>query len=255
MRKIDTFDQIIFEYNTGPIPPPFCHNYKIIIYKSNSDQFKVELKLEYYDRDEIAKEEIFNEGFSLDDDYVWNGNLPTIWGTEITKKLTSSNWKKKPSPSAGGGNFVIKLKNLGQSELLHPAEIRSWEVFAQEIIQAVFELSEKEAPLQINFLCKQTNAEHQLVDFIFSFATQSIQIDPLKKEQNSISWADGQKLLKYIFSFDYYPEKGFDKIPKNHGNYISPGDGFWYELTANENANKGALERVDKLVETLKSYG
>ena len=61
--------------------------------------------------------------------------------------------------------------------------------------------------------------------------------------------------LKYIFSFDYMPEDSFDEIPNENGNYISPGDGFWYELAPFENAKKDAIKRIDKLVETLKNYG
>ena len=57
--------------------------------------------------------------------------------------------------------------------------------------------------------------------------------------------------MKYIFAFDYMPENGFEKIPGKPGNYISPGDGLWYELLSQKNDD---IERTNKLVETLKSY-
>ena len=32
---MDSFDQLIFQYDTGTIPPPFCFWYKIIITKTS----------------------------------------------------------------------------------------------------------------------------------------------------------------------------------------------------------------------------
>ena len=71
MKQDETFSKITFEYNTGSIPAPFCHKYKIVISKNSPEQYLVDLNLEYYGRDEITEEEIFDEGFTLDDNYKW----------------------------------------------------------------------------------------------------------------------------------------------------------------------------------------
>ncbi len=255
MRHIETFTKITIEYITGPIPPPFCHRYKVEISKSSSEDYQVDLQLEYYDRDEITEEEIFEEGFSVDDDYSWNGNLPPVWGKEIENKLSLTNWKKKPSRSKDGSEFIIKITGDDKSEVLQPAVTRPWEIFVQEIIQAVFEMSKKEAPLQISFLPENSNKLNQKIDFTFSFAGRDLQVNSLKMRSKSMGWGEGQKLLKFIFSIDYLPENSFEKIPKTQGNYISPGDGLWYELKPNENANKESIARIKKLIETLNGYG
>ena len=255
MKQIEAFDQIIFEYDTGPLPPPFCHKYKITISKNDDGTFQVDLTLKYYDREELSDEEILEEGFTMEDDYTWKGNLPIVWGQEIEKKLSSTMWKKKPSPNDDGTKFIIKKINNERSEILHPALRRIWETFAQEIIQAVFELSKKEAPLFMSFVFKNSNLQEIKVDFEFSFAARTVNIDSTLKEQNSVNWEEGQKLLKYIFNFDYLPENSLEKIPEKTGNFLNPGDGYWYELASHEHANENSSVQISKLAETLKSFG
>ncbi len=257
MIKIELFDKLIIEYNTGPIPPPFCHRYKIILSKDDRGIFSIDLSIEYYDRDEITEEEIFEEGFFLDDNFSWKGSLPSIWGREVEKKLEISNWKKKNFISENGSEFAIRIFRNNQFEILKPADVRIWEIFAHEIIQAIFEISEKESPLKISFFSNGNGSTDKtiIIDFTYSFAQRVVLLAPIQKDKKSIGWEEGQKLLKYIFNFDYLPENSFDKIPKKQGSYISPGDGYWYELTANENANKASIAQINRLIETLRSYG
>ena len=255
MEHSEAFSRITFEYNTGPIPPPFCHRYKIEISKNNAEEYKLDLEIEYYDRDEITEEEIFEEGFSLDDDYSWTGNLPRIWGQEVEKKLKLTNWRKKISRSEDDSEFIIKITDNYQSEVLQPAIIRPWEIFVQEIIQAVFEMNKREAPLQISFLPGNSNNLNQKIDFTFSFASRNFLVNSSGIDNKSMDWTEGQKLLKFIFRIDYLPENGFEKIPETPGNYISPGDGLWYELAPFEHANKEAIAKLKQLIETLESYG
>lgn len=249
--QLETNSWISLEYNTGQIPPPFCHRYKINISKSEKGTYKIELNLEYYDRDEITEDEIFDEGFTLGDDFKWAGELPTTWGKEIEKKLSTTNWKKKNSQGNNTSEFIIKITQKNQSEILHPASTRIWEIFSQEIIQAVFELSKKEAPLLISFISE--SSQGLKTDFIFSFTNRSVLKETPQKDKISINWIEGQKLLKYIFAFDYYPENGFEKIPKIKSNYISPGDGLWYELAPKADTNEDTIVQIERLIETLNS--
>ncbi len=252
MDPINSFDKIILMYNTGPIPPPYCHRYNINIEKKSPDDYSVDLSLEYFDRDEITEEEIFDEGFSMEDDCKWSGDLPKLWGQRLEEKFKSTNWKKKPTFDGTGREFLMKVSHHGQSETIQPATTRPWEMLAQEIIQTVFELSEKEAPLHIIFVSGSAKDQSKKADFTFSFAHQKVTL--ISKNEQHIDWEVGQNLLKYIFGFDYMPEESFDEIPDTASNYISPGDGFWYELTPYENAKKDAVKRIEKLIETLQGY-
>lgn len=248
--QIDIFNTLTFQYNTGSIPPPFCHQYTLTISRDDTGNYLADLDLEYFDRDEISEEEIIDEGYSIDDNYKWKGSLPKFWVEEILNMLKSSNWKKKPSPGPHGSEFVIKIDHHAKLEVIQPADTRLWEVFVQEIIQAVFELGKKESPLYISFVNKISIDQINQVEFEFSFAHRLIKTN----KQKTIPWPVGQKLLKYIFGFDYLPENSIENIPDDPGNYINPGDGYWYQLAPNKNAGTAASEKVEKLIETLISY-
>lgn len=240
-------NKIHIEYDSGPIPPPFCHRFHIEI----EDKMLVKLDLQYYDRDEISIEEIYDEGFTENDDFKWEGKLPDLWWDETLAKVNNSNWKKGTGLQADGSVFYIKRTDNASYTLLQPADCKNWLTFAQEIIQAVFEKSQKEAPLYINFIDQHG---HQ-TDLSFSFAHRHIEIKGINNRSISMNWRDGQKLLKYIFTEDYYPEEGSDKRPKGKGNYISPGDGLWYLLTPEKYESEKEKARLRKLIKTLSELG
>ena len=247
--QIDSFNKVTFLFNTGPIPPPFCYKYNISITSNEAKISTIAIDLEYYDRDEITDDEIYDEGFSLDDNFQWNGNLPQIWVKEIINKLNTSNWKKQKTVKSGGAGLTVKVEYQKHAENLEPADPRSWEVFIQEIIQACFELSEKEAPLYINFMEKESKKNSKQLNLTYSFAQRTIRCETDLKDEQTLSWSDGQKLLKYIYGIDYLPEKSFNEIPNKKGAFISPGDGLWYQLdasnnSADENSKGSKLEKL-----------
>ena len=249
MIKINPMDKIVFQYDTGPVPPPFCFRFSIELIKQESGIFHGVLALEYYDREELSQDEILDEGFTLDDDYSWTGEVPGVWSEEIERRLTRAQWKKKVAPEDDGSELAVKVVSKGVSELKHPADTDSWLIFLQEIIQVIFELSNKEAPLVIRFVSLQGSRQER-IDFNYIFARRVVEIG----ENNTVlSWEEGQKLLKYIFGFDFLPENAMDKVPKRDGNYLSPGDGLWYNLMENASEKKAA-ERVKKLEDLLLGY-
>ncbi len=247
MSAISSFNKLEIHFDTKILPPPFSHRYKLAIEKSGDNNLGVDLNLEYYGREELSDEDILVEGFSESDNYQWKGKLPPIWTTVIDNKLQSSNWKKKADGQ--DSELFLRIGHSQGAEMMWPADKKQWETFAQELIQAIFELGKKEAPLKIEFL----NIENvqRFYNIEYKFAERAVLLEAAEKHQKPMDWHEGQRLLKYIFSFDYLPEDAIDK-PKKQGNYISPGDGLWYDLS--HSVQKGDSEKLERLVETLKGY-
>lgn len=237
---------IIIEFDSGPIPPPFCHRFKVEI----DNQANASLDLQYYDRDEISQEEIYDEGFTDHDDFAWQGNLPELWWQVVQQKVAKSNWKKNIEPYEDGSSLQVKYKDNATFALLQPTDKNQWLAFTQELIQAIFEKAKKEAPLYIGFVAE--TGEH--ADITFSFEHRSVTINLGKNKSKSMDWQEGQKLLKHIFLEDYYPEEGLEKLPKKKGNFISPGDGLWYPLSPEKYESKKEQDRLSKLIQTLQSF-
>jgi len=254
MSQYTRFDKLTISFDTGPVPPPFCYRYDIKIQRTPADEYLTSLKLEYYDRNEITEDEIIDEGFSLDDDFAWEGKLPKIWGEEIEHKMSAANWEKKPIEEPGHSSFEIRYSGGGKAEILHPTDKRLWETFAQEIIQAIFELGKKEAPLKLTFLSIDQKKQQNKLQMVLQFSDRSVILSSTVGNSKKISWKEGQKLMKYIFFFDYIPEDSLHGSPKDPGNYLDPGDGFWYSFDETESKDKEVKVRWNKLAETLKSY-
>ncbi len=249
MNRYSLFDKITIQFDTGPQPPPFCHRYEIAIEKEER-ALKVALKLEYYDRDEITEEDILEEGFTLDDDVAWQGILPGIWVDELIKKLGASNWKKELPEDGGFSTFSIRYSGKGMSEILYPADRRAWEIFAQDIIQAIFELSGKEAPLEIFYSSVVAPWQSNNLHITYSFANRKVELISAKGNSKTVPWSEGQKWMQYVFYFDFLPEEALGALPAEPGDYLNPGDGLWYSYDNVDNDE--IASRWQKLVMTLK---
>ena len=251
--RLESFNKVTFQYDTGPIPPPFCYRYNLTISSIDNGKHEVDIEIDYYDRDEISEDEIYNEGFSLDDNFQWNGNLPQTWVQEIINKLNTSNWKKQMTLRPRETGMMVKIDTHQSAEDLEPADLRTWEVFVQEIIQACFELSEREAPLHIEFVRNEGAKHRKQLKITYSFALRTVILVTNNETEKTLSWENGRKFLKYIYGIDYMPENGNSKAPTAKGSYISPGDGLWYPLDTSLNGTD-ELPKIEKLKRLLEEY-
>lgn len=252
MQQYNSFDRLIIEFNSGAIPPPFCHRYTIAINREDAGKALASLELEYFDREELTEEEIYDEGFTPNDDFKWEGLIPSVWINELSTKLSKTNWKKKPTANADGSEFLIKWKNKNQSELLQPADTASWQILVQEIIQAVFEVSKKEAPLSIGFADQSAGTSASILEIVLSFSNRQVSVICENSPKNEMSWEAGHKLLKHIFSIDFFPENGIDNISGKKGIFIAPGDGLWYELDPMQHPDQKTQDKISKLISNFK---
>jgi len=251
MSNYHSFDKLIINYDTGVIPPPFCYRYTIKLIRDEKELL-ASLSMEYYDREEVTEEEIIDEGFTLNDDFQWKGRLPSLWKKELEKQLQSSNWLKNLDAESSASILEIRISDRDQSEILHPADKDAWEIFSQELIQAIFELSGKEAPLQIQFCSIEANKKSIFLELAFKFEQRMVYSRSITGKAAKISWNDGRKLLRYIYFFDYLPENGTPKNPTTAGNFINVGDGFWHDLSCFEGGKQKG--KAEKLIDLLKSY-
>ena len=188
---------------------------------------------------------------SENDDFEWQGVFPEKWIEVIEYRLAKSNWRKNPSSESD--QMVIKIEDKEQHSEMYPADQRSWEVFSQELLQAGLELAKKEAPLKIGFMSISTAKHVRQIGILVSFAQRNIEIQTKEKITKKLDWAEGQKILKSIYSIDYPPEQGTVKVNiRKTGGFISPGDGSWYPIL-DQNVGKADQNKREKLNRLLHS--
>jgi len=232
-------------YQNEDVPPPYKHTYTIEV-SALPAGLGIKYNLEYLERDTLDDEEIFDEGFTLDDNYKWEGLLNVVWKEFINDFLNKTTFK----PSSGGSHLVIHLSR--DTDPKTPSNLKEWEYMLQELTQAIFEESGREAPLELTF-AEIIKTKKVLISFVVSFAERRLtlfeNINKVEKEK-IIDWNESKELMNTVYSLEYLGEKALVKPPKKEGKFIDIGEGAWYQLgvaALNPKKNKDLLEKLETL--------
>lgn len=237
------------------MPPPFSHEYQFII-TPREEQIKVEYQLVYTDRDSLTEDEIAEDGFSPDDNYQWEGTLPEVWQQALIKMLQQTT--KITYKHTGTHSNIITLQV--SAEETHegiPDNLEAWEYFLQELTQAVFELSQKERPLEVHYVEVQAPDQTLCITLKPSFITRQLNIvvsESKKRQTKAYPWEQLKPLLKAIYLPDYDEEKAKIQQPKKPGKYIDPGEGRWYELNKGVTNPGKKYDAVGALEKEIKKF-
>ncbi|UJP67134.1 hypothetical protein IPZ59_17570 [Mongoliitalea daihaiensis] len=251
--KTEDISRLEIEYDSGFIPPPFSHIFKIKL-GFGKKFIDTQLYLEYTHREDLTEEEILDEGFTLNDDFTYQGEIPLIWEEPIKSLYAKSNWSNKKLNEEEGGIKLLVKDIHGKIVRTIPANQQDWMILAQDVIQAIYELSKKEAPLKINYLIINDQTKTSIeVQMKFSIRTVDVLIDG---KQKTADWEETKKLLSNVFTPDYDYGIAKEQKPTKSGEYIECGDGFWHDtqkglinLDQDYNAVKHIREGFHRLIE------
>lgn len=249
------WNQIIYKFQTAMvIPAPHAHFYTLRLTAANGKNLTAELELTYTDREELDQQEIFDEGFTGNDDLQWKGSLPDVWIDIITQSL-----KKLPGKIS---SFEGDNENDDFQELFietpdrdivveHPKDLRNWNYTAQEVIQAIFEAAGKEMPFEMDYIHIQASGTKKL-QFNASFLKRQFTVTDLTtKKVQTIGWNQLQTFLETIFAADFRPDLITNSMPKQPGYYLRSGDDLWYELgisILDPNGGTKAIKKIERLL-------
>jgi hypothetical protein len=216
---------LVLEYDSGIIPPPYSHVFRLALDWSNGDLSTV-LDLHYTEREELTEEEIVDEGFTPNDDYSHKGALNSVWIKPLQQLYDKTRWSSKDIEDGG---ITVTPVELGKDEGVKiPANQEEWQLMAQDLIQAIYETVKKEAPLRIDY---RLVVEDQITDCSLTvhFSTREV-IFEKKGASRVVNWEYAIQLMKLIFTPDYHYELAKEEAGSKRGAYINCGDGFWHEL-------------------------
>ena len=242
---------LVLEYDSGIVPPPFSHVFRLALDWSKGS-FSAQLYLHYTDREELTEQEIFDEGFSLEDDYRYQGNVPSVWIGPVKQLLQATHWTKKSIDE--GGITLTLMEGTKSGGLKIPSNQEEWQMMAQDLIQAIYELEKKEAPLTVQY--RKVERE-QISDLSLTIHFSNREAVVVREEvSKTISWEGAISLMKVVFMPDYRYEQAKDTPGTKRGSYIECGDGFWHELgkgVVNSHASVDAVGKIkagfDRLLE------
>ena len=240
---------LVLEYDSGILPPPYSHVFRLALDWSTG-VLSTQLDLHYTDREELTEQEIFDEGFSLEDDYRYQGNVPSVWIGPVKQLFHTTRWTKKGIDE--GGITLTPLQGGKSEGLKIPSNQEEWQMIAQDLIKAIYELEKKEAPLTIQYR-KVEREQISDLSLTIHFSNREavlVHSDVSKK----ISWEGAIDLMKFVFLPDYRYEQAKETPGTKRGAYIECGDGFWHELgkgVVNSHASVDAVGKIKAGFERL----
>ncbi|WP_420319104.1 hypothetical protein [Ekhidna sp.] len=186
----------------------------------------IQLEVEYVGRDSMSIQALKDLGFTENDDYSWKGIIDENWKEDILSF------------------FEMKLALDSDNEIyLHisrdtisgfPVEINRADALFHELLQAILEKDNLEAPLEISL---QKNGTKYLLKWVFSERTFSAQNDDSNPE--SLEWETGRELMKTIYSIDFETQ---NPLKKAKGDCFSSDGDLWYPLS------KSVVKKLNQLL-------
>lgn len=235
---MSTFHKLTIHFETSAqLPPPYSYQYVLTL--TPSVQFlSVNLQLTYTHRDELDSDEIEAEGFSENDDYKWKGSLEKVWRDELEKlfdktKLVENVIQDEESDilSIDVEHKSVEGVNPDRVEKGQPKNLSDWQYLAQELVQAIYETSEKERPFELHILDTTSQGSREAI-LIASFRTRNAQVKRVVDGKSSLRfypWQDIPSLMEILYAADWLTDIAATQKPKRNGLYVNPGDGLWYE--------------------------
>jgi len=258
--SIDAVSVSAFEikYETeSSIPGPYAHFYHLRAAFDADTLLRVEYQLHYLDRESLSEEEIIGEGFTMNDNFSWKGSLPGIWN-EVIRKLFADTALRPGNGSKNDAFFEVTVEDTqGSKEEGEPVNRTEWEYTAQEMVQAIYEIAQREMPLQLQYKKVETDGTYKKVSLTLQFSTRQVDIgqeNTAGKTKFSAEWHQLKGLLRTVYMPDYHPAQAQTKEPDKPGSFIYIGDGLWYQFLVsakNPGKKRDVLAEIEKTFEEI----
>lgn len=248
---IKKLESLVIKFETADmIPPPFSHQI-LLETKPSGKGIEVDFQIAYIYREELSEEEIIEEGFTLNDDYAWKGLLDMPWIAPLQNLLTQTPNRFNNKALEEEQSFLeISVNNQHTGT---PQNQEEWEYFLQELIQAIYETSQKEAPFHLDYRKIGKDKTIQNFELNLYYAVRKAEgittTNGTNPEVREITWEEANNIIQNVFIAEFIQESALKSEPKNTGKYLAIGDGLWYEFGKSlkrPHGNKGYLSELER---------
>ena len=220
------------KYETPPaLPPPYCYYYHIKG-QVTGNQFQVDFHWVHHNREDLAVDEVEAEGFTANDDYHWSGNLHPVWLSQFEQHIAGTKKANRAGEDHPYLHITWQEKERIQFEG-EPQNLEQWEYFMQEFVQAIYETSGREAPLELHFRKISSDKKVTEAKLLVLFRDRTVQVTfPPGSSQlpaSTFDWEPMQKHLQSLFLLEPDDENAALKAPTSVGYFFQTGNGFWYQ--------------------------
>lgn len=229
-----SFNTLQIRYQTAAIMPgPFAHFYTLTLTPTPQQTLQTEITIDYPDREELDDEDIIGEGFTLDDNFAWQGTLPQTWLNAVMPLTVNPKLKPLNEDDLGENDdfFEVTLETAdGPKKAGTPVDRDAWQYLAQELIQATYEAAGREHPFELIYL-DNTQVSTGELRLTASFARRTLSVETTPGQPRTLPWDELQRIMSQVYSAEYNPDEALLNRPKQDGRFLNMGTDEWYNIS------------------------
>jgi len=231
------------------VPAPYHLEAKIEWLAVEADFSKIQVDVQYVDREDFSKEELQAEGLNPENHWTWKGDLPKVWHSILKDKF--SEYKQGEASPKSSEPFIGLEKGTQVYKPKDKLDIE--DEFIQEFLQAIFELAEMELPLYLGFQFCNSKDQWLKVEGELSFANRAFNYieDGNENKVKNASFDEIKYLMGELFIGEFLMDKGAEELKNKQSFAVFPGDGLWYVAGNSWKKPNGNHHYFDKLEATL----
>ncbi|WP_395768270.1 hypothetical protein [Aquirufa sp.] len=242
----------LFYESPNNVPAPYHLEAAFIFEDFLTENPRVEVSIQYIDRDDFSREELMAEGLNVEDQFVWSGNLSIAWRNRLE---TSFLLFQSGSCNPRDEEPFITLESSDTTTAV-PISLETEDTLLQEFMQAILEVAGNEMPLYLGFQFTDADGEWTRIEGEMSFF--DLKYTYRSGGENGLvrftdQWIELQELMQVLFIGEFIFEKGVEDLKPKTQFAVYPGDGKWYvagDTWFRPSGNKGYFDFVeDKLRE------
>lgn len=243
MQSVSSFS-IHFQTAATVVAP---HSYTVDIQAKPTEKgMAISINQHFFGREDLPNGEVEAEGFSADDDFTWEGELPPIWSRILAQEFDNLNLiATQPE------QLEVVITHNGERKAGVPTNVSEWIFLAEQLTQACLEASGKEEPMELVLgkLEKSNFFEHARL--VWYFPEQELVAEFLnggKKVFGPEYWVESQLRMQ-----EWLEEAATDndlfQPPKTKGRYWLLNGSVWLQPET-----KGRFEALQWLVDQAKPF-
>jgi hypothetical protein len=219
------------------LPAPFANFYSLTARPTATGAVEVEFQITFPDREDLDEDELADEGYGRDDDFVWTGRLPDTWRTALGQLTDRTRLLPLDEDALDENDDFFDLDILdgnGTHRQGQPRNADDWAYLAQELIQAAYEAGGREAPFELQFMDLTDPTGDREVNLSASFANRSVAVELIqgrREERKTLPWAELQRIMQVVYAVDFDPDEALPQRPNRDGQYLTLGTDDWYDTT------------------------
>ncbi|WP_375445885.1 hypothetical protein [uncultured Fibrella sp.] len=221
--------------SAGMIPAPYTHFYELTARPAGMSGLQVDFAITYTDREDLDEEDITGEGFTMNDNFAWSGQLGTAWLPVIHNVVSTTKLGPFDESTLDEDDDFLEVtidSGYDDPEVGTPVNVDVFMYSVQELIQAIYEAGGKEKPFELSYLSFQRSGDAE-VHLQAQFATRVVKLITIQnreEQHRTLPWEQLRTLMSTIFAHDFIPGEGTAKPPKRDGHYLDIGGDEWYDI-------------------------